>query len=67
MARTGVVRAIVPRTLIHVTTAVPTPEASTEASTDEKHTRLDMAVQRPLDEGCPIDPQSAVAPFNSAF
>ena len=65
MARTGVVRAIVPRTLIHVTTAVPaTPEAITA---DEEHTHLGMAIQRIIAEGCPIDPQSAVAPFNSAF
>jgi len=49
-----------------MTTAAPAaPEAPTIDA--EEPTHLDRALRRILDEGCPIDPQAAVAPFNSAF
>ena len=44
-------------------------EAPADVTTEilDGETQFTIAMRRILDQGCPVDPKSAVAPFNSAF
>ena len=51
--------------------AAPDPKSverkSVERMMEEPPTQLALALRRLRNEGCSVDPQSAVASFNSAF
>jgi hypothetical protein len=57
-----------PATATTTTTTIPDSkpkEPTLYAPADQ--TKLMLAAKRILDMGCVVDPQAAVAPFNSAF